>query len=192
MIGAILVTPQARATPGNEAASLRAFEARLEANPSATRVLQTWCDAHAPKGTRIAARQIQTAPAPLPREARDALQLRPEDVVHYRRVQLMCGARVLSNAENWYLPGKLTEAMNETLDHTEMPFGAVAAPLHFSRHNLETRYLSPAARDRGVLRHTAMLLTGKGEPFSFVVETYTREILAPESHGASDPGGIGR
>ena len=181
MIGAFLVIPQARARPDNASASLRAFEARLEANPSATTVLQTWCDAHAPQGTRIVARQIQTTPAPLPKEARDALHVRPGEAVRYRRVQLMCGTHVLSNAENWYLPGKLTDAMNETLDHTEMPFGAVAAPLHFSRHNLETSYISPAAGDRGVLRHTAVLRAGaKDEPFSFVVETYTQDILAPE------------
>lgn len=157
-------------------ARLSAFEAKLEANPSATAVLQGWCDTHAPSGTRIVARQVQTAFAPPPADARRALALRPGEAVRYRRVQLMCGPHVLSNADNWYLPGKLTDAMNKMLDHTQTPFGTAVAMLHFSRHNLMTDYLPAGGRD--VLRHSAMLATDRGEPFSFVVETYTREILA--------------
>jgi hypothetical protein len=156
-------------------ARLAAFEAQLDANPSATAVLQSWCDAHARPGTRIVARQVQPAPVPLPAEARQALAIKPDEAVRYRRVQLMCGSRVLSNADNWYLPGKLTDAMNDTLEHSQTPFGRAVAALHFSRRNLETVYLPPGKS--GVLRHSAVLLTDKGQPFSFVVETYTRQIL---------------
>jgi hypothetical protein len=162
----------ARAAPE---ARLATFEAQIEANPSATAVLQTWCDAHARPGTRIVARQVQPAPVPPPADARQALALKPGEAVRYRRVQLMCGGLVLSNADNWYLPGKLTDAMNDTLEHTETPFGRAVAALHFSRRNLETVYLPPGSSD--VLRHSAVLLTGKGQPFSFVVETYTGQIL---------------
>lgn len=156
-------------------ARLAAFEARLEANPSATAVLQNWCDAHARPGTRIVARQIQPAPVPPPADARRALRIKPGEAVRYRRVQLMCGGRVLSNADNWYLPGKLTDAMNDALDHSQTPFGRAVAALHFSRRNLSTTFLPPGSRD--VLRHSALLTTEKGEKFSFVVETYTKEIL---------------
>ena len=156
-------------------ARLAAFEAQLEANPSATTVLQGWCDAHAPSGTHIVARQVQPAPVPPPTGARQALAIKSGEAVRYRRVQLMCGGRVLSNADNWYLPGKLTDAMNDTLEHTETPFGRAVAALHFSRSNLSTTFLPPGGQD--VLRHSAVLLTEKGEKFSFVVETYTRQIL---------------
>jgi hypothetical protein len=155
-------------------ARLTAFETQLEANPSATAVLQSWCDAHAP-GTRIVARQVQPAPVPPPADARQALAIKPGEAVRYRRVQLMCGDRVLSNADNWYLPGKLTDVMNETLEHTQTPFGRTVAALHFRRRNLSTAFLPPGGQS--VLRHSAVLLSEKGEPFSFVVETYTREIL---------------
>jgi len=155
---------------------LAAFETELEANPSATAVLQHWCDAHAAPGTRIVARQVQLAPAPPPDEARQALMLVPGEAVRYRRVQLMCADSVLSNADNWYLPGKLTDAMNDTLDHSQTPFGAAVAALHFSRRNLETKYLTSK---QDVLRHSAVLLTDQGVPFSFVVETYTRAVLGP-------------
>ena len=169
----LIASGTVQAAPKN--ARLHAFEARLEANPSATAVLQTWCDAHAPAGTRIIARQVQPAPLAPPEAARRALAIKPGEAVRYRRVQLMCGDRILSNADNWYLPGKLTGAMNDMLDHSQTPFGKAVSALHFSRHNLETRYLPPGGPD--VLRHSAVLTTDKGEPFSFVVETYTSEIL---------------
>jgi hypothetical protein len=162
----------ARAAPD---ARLAAFEAHLEANPSATAVLQDWCDVHAPKGTRIVAHQVQSASVPPPENARQALAITPGEAVRYRRVQLMCGDRVLSNADNWYLPGKLTDAMNDTLEHTETPFGKAVAALHFDRRNLSTIFLPPGGQD--VLRHSAVLLTNKRQPFSFVVETYTKAIL---------------
>ena len=58
-------------------------------------------------------------------------------------VQLTCGAHVLSDAENWYLPARLTADMNRRLEETEAPFGRVVAPLGFHRRTLETR-LAPA------------------------------------------------
>jgi len=171
---AVLLLPwRAQATP-DDAARLHAFEAELEANPSATAVLQSWCDAHARPGTRIVARQVQPAPVPPPIAARRALAIEPGEAVRYRRVQLMCGGRVLSNADNWYLPGKLTDAMNDTLEHTQTPFGRAVAALHFSRRNLSTAFLPPGGQN--VLRHSALLTTDAGEKFSFVVETYTKEI----------------
>lgn len=157
-------------------ARLAAFEAQLEANSSATAVLQGWCDAHAPKGTRMVAHQVQSTSVPPPADTRQALAVRPGEAVRYRRVQLMCGSHVLSNADNWYLPGKLTDTMNNTLEHTETPFGKAVAALHFSRRNLSTEFLPAGGHD--VLRHSAVLLTDKGQPFSFVVETYTKAILA--------------
>jgi len=166
--------PGASAAPDDTTGRLHAFEARLEANPSATAVLQGWCDAHAP-GSRIVARQVQSRFVPLPEAARQALAIKPGESARYRRVQLICAGQVLSNADNWYLPGKLTDAMNATLDTTRTPFGVVAAALHFTRRNLTTRYLPRGGQD--VLRHSAVLITDRGEPFSFVVETYTKAIL---------------
>ena len=170
----LLLVWGAQAAP-NDTARLHAFEGELEAHASATAVLQSWCDAHARPGTRIVARQVQPAPVPPAADARQALAIKPDEAVRYRRVQLMCADHVLSNADNWYLPGKLTDAMNDTLEHTQTPFGAAVSTLHFSRRNLSTDFLPPKGKD--VARHSALLLTEKGEPFSFVVETYTKEVL---------------
>ncbi|HEY5085405.1 MAG TPA: hypothetical protein VII48_12825, partial [Rhizomicrobium sp.] len=78
---AVLLLPwDVQATP-DDAARLHAFEGELEANPSATAVLQSWCDAHARPGTRIVARQVQPAPVPPPEDARQALAIKPGEAV---------------------------------------------------------------------------------------------------------------
>jgi hypothetical protein len=111
-------------------------------------------------------------------------------------VQLACGDRVLSEADNWYLPGRLTAAMNQALDHSDTPFGKVVAPLHFRRHTLSARLLwSPLPKDwdmRGLppagkqplvlphqlLQHRALLEDAQGRPLCALVETYTEQVLA--------------
>ena len=49
--------------------------------------------------------------------------------MRYRRVQLACGDRVLSEADNWYLVGRLTLDMNTALERTETPFGVAVRAL---------------------------------------------------------------
>lgn len=173
--------PVDRPSPAKAQAALRAFEHELESHDSATAVLQAWCDAHgSAPGLRIVARTVQGAPKSAPQAARLALRLRSGAVARYRRVVLMCGDQVLSQADNWYLPTKLTDEMNRQLDRTSTPFGVVVRPLNFTRRNLTTEILFTGgdAVPPHVLRHSAVLLTGAGAPFSFVVETYTDAILA--------------
>jgi hypothetical protein len=78
------------------------------------------------------------------------------------------------------MPARLTAAMNRALDTTQTPFGVVVAPLHFTRRNLETAFLTSGGEPSAVLRHSAVLDTEAGAPFSFVVETYTAQVLATE------------
>jgi len=133
---------------------------------------------------------------PLPPELRAQLDLHAGEPVNYRRVQLRCGDHVLSNADNWYLPNRLTAAMNDRLDHSDAPFGKVVQPLHFRRHTLSAQLLwspLPAGWEmhagatgeavatlqvpRDVLQHRAVLRNGDNQPFSVLIETYTDEVL---------------
>jgi len=43
--------------------------------------------------------------------------------VKYRRVQPSCGDHILSEADNWYVPRRLTPEMNRLLETTDVPFG---------------------------------------------------------------------
>ncbi len=128
---------------------------------------------------------------------RAALDVKPDEPLGYRRVRLKCGDHVLSDADNWYVPSRLTPEMNHVLETTDTPFGKAVAALHFRRHTLSADLLwRPAAEGLGndaaaappeagalaipghVLEHRAVLSTPDGEPFSEVVETYTGEALA--------------
>ena len=191
LAGAILAAPAAAAPvtwPDASAASdwLQAFETELGGRDSATAVLQAWCDARglAPGGGTIVARQVRGVHKPPSYLARQALRLGPKDKPRYRRVELSCGGHVLSQADNWYLPGKLTPEMNRALETTETPFGVVVKALDFKRRTLTTLFMfsppasGPVTVPPQVLQHSALLYTGAGEPFSFVVETYTDQVLA--------------
>lgn len=168
LLAALLVsTGWADAAPAATAAET--LSARLLASHSATAVLQAICDARTP-GEKIAAIKSQReASRQATAAARADLGVGPREPLSYRRVELTCGGKVLSRAENWYLPARLTAQMNAALATTSTPFGAVVTPLNYHRRTLSVAYLSGWPN---VLRHRAVLETPDGRPFSRVVETY--------------------
>ena len=97
----------------------------------------------------------------------------------YRHVRLACGTNVLSEAHNWYVPGRLTPAMNAALAATTIPFGKVAAPLGFRRERLDSKRGARPECPRGtILSHRALLRLPDGRPLALLVECYTRANLA--------------
>jgi hypothetical protein len=110
---------------------------------------------------------------------------------------LRCGSHVLSEADNWYVPSRLTVEMNRQLDTSDIPFGRAVLALHFERRTLSAKLLwrplpigwemgrgqqsEPATKLRmpsKVIEQRAVLTLPDGTPFSEVVETYTGEVLA--------------
>jgi chorismate-pyruvate lyase len=179
-------------------AELQTLNADLLSHPSATLTLEHWCGAHhLATEAKIVAHRVQGADKPLPEGARAQLGIGPDEPVRYRRVQLACGDVVLSDADNWYVPARLTAAMNRQLDSSDVPFGKVVQPLHFRRQTLFAELLwspLPNGWDSGaalpppsdkllaipvhVLQHRALLYTQDNQPFSLVVESYTANVLA--------------
>jgi chorismate-pyruvate lyase len=187
-------------------AELQALNADLLSHPSATLTLERWCGAHhlAPVAT-VVAQRVNGADKPLPIDARTQLQIGPSEPVRYRRVQMVCGNVVLSEADNWYVPNRLTKAMNTQLDHSEMPFGKVIRPLHFRRQTISAQLLwsplpdgwdsgatlppfsdEPLAIPTHVLQHRALLYTQANQPISLVVESYTSNVLVPAKGNAGN------
>ena len=180
-------------------AALETLNGALLASHSATQTLETWCaDHHMAEPARITALRVAGADKAITAEQRQQLQIGPDEPVRYRRVRLACGAHVLSEADNWYAPSRLTPEMNSLLETTDIPFGRVIAPLHPSRQTLSADPLwaplppgwelrtAPAAPTGAaqpldipafLFRHRALVLDGQGRPLSEVVETYTGEIL---------------
>ena len=168
--------------------ALARFEAGLNATDSASEALRRWCADHRlAEPPVIRADRVHDVDKPADAAVRAALGANAIEPVRYRRVRLRCGDKVLSEADNWYLPGRLTAEMNATLDGGDRPFGVVVAPLGFHRRTLgvdwlfdpfavrvvDGRIVAPPA----VLRHRAVLTTADGAPFSLVVETYADAVL---------------
>jgi hypothetical protein len=178
-------------------AELQSLNAELLSHPSATLTLERWCGAHhLATDARVVARRVHGQDKPLPEGARALLGIGPDEPVRYRRVALSCGDVVLSDADNWYVPARLTAAMNQQLDNSDVPFGKVVQPLHFRRQTLSADLLwsplpegwdsgaapppasdKPLAIPEHVLQHRAVLYTADNQPFSLVVESYTGHVL---------------
>lgn len=179
-------------------ALLQTLNTEILAGRSATLTLEKWCGTHhLASPASIAATLLPGAAKELPAEDRRLLQLPPETEVKYRHVQLRCGNRVLADADNWYVPARLTPEMNRLLETTETPFGKAVQPLEPYRRTLAVKQLwSPLPegwetyrRKRAARRaalvipaalfvHRAVLYTREHLPFSLVEETYQRDLLA--------------
>jgi hypothetical protein len=179
-------------------AVLQTLNPDLLSHDSATSTLEHWCDAHRlaspPRIVAVRVPDMDKRPSP---EQRRELGVTATDLVRYRRVKLLCGAVVLSEADNWYVPSRLTPEMNKILDTTDLPFGRVVQALHFQRHTLSSALLwhpqpegwemNAALTSDGaatlpmpphLLQHRAVLTLPDGTPFSEVVESYTGNVLA--------------
>jgi chorismate-pyruvate lyase len=179
-------------------ALLQTLNAELLSHDSATATLERWCDSHRlATPPRIVAQRVPGAERPPSDAQRRELGATTDETVRYRHVRLMCGTVLLSEADNWYLPGRLTPEMNRLLDTTDTPFGRVVQALNFQRHTISAQLLwwplpqgwemnpDAAARTAGelrmpaaVLQHRALLTLPDGTPFSEVVETYSGNVLA--------------
>ncbi|WP_426701976.1 hypothetical protein ACPPVV_02870 [Rhodanobacter sp. Col0626] len=165
---------------------LQTLNADLLSHDSATLTLERWCGAHhMASPARVVANRVRGADKPLPPELRAQLAMGAHEVVKYRRVQLACGDHVLSEADNWYLPDRLTPAMNRQLESSDVPFGKVVRSLHFRRKTLSANLLwSPSkatdslAVPHSLLQHRALLYDAGNRPFSALIETYTDQVLA--------------
>ena len=188
-------------------ALLQSLNADLLSHDSATLTLDRWCGSHRlATPAKIVAERVRDVEKQPTAEQRELLGVSATEPVRYRRVRLRCGERVLSEADNWYIPARLTPEMNQALDSSDIAFGRAVQALQFRRRTLSATMLwSPlpegwemAAPERlkssralevppQVLQHKAVLTLPDGTPFSEVVETYTSEVLGfPEP---ARPGG---
>jgi chorismate-pyruvate lyase len=181
-------------------ALMQTLNARILGSRSATASLEAWCGARRlATEPKVTARLIPGAAKAPTAEQLQRLQVASADEVKYRRVQLVCGGHVLSEADNWYVPGRLTAEMNRLLETTDTPFGRAVQPLRPYRQTFSARVLwqplpdgwegrsggelcagatAPLDPPRYLFQHRAVLYTADRQPFSEVDERYTREILS--------------
>jgi hypothetical protein len=179
-------------------AIIQTLNAELLAARSATLTLEKWCADHKLAAEpKIVARLLRGREKPASPETRQRLQVGPEEPVKHRYVQLACGEHVLSEADNWYVPGRLTPEMNQTLETTDTPFGRAVQALGFYRQTISAKVLwspLPAGWDMGaggrpvpvtgnldipqqIIEHHAVLYSREQKPFSEVAEVYADDLL---------------
>lgn len=178
-------------------ALIETLNANLLASRSATQTLIDWCAAHhMAEPAKIVAHRDHAAAKPISAEQRRDLAIGPDEPVIYRRVDLACGDHVLSRADNWYVPSRLTPAMNAALTTTETPFGLVVRPLHPRRETLDVETfwrplpqgweMSAAASENAaqnlalpplLFAHRAIVYDAGNRPIAEVQENYTSAIL---------------
>ena len=150
--------------------------------------MAAWCaERGLASDPRIVAVRVPGLDKPAGAARRARLAVGPDEPVRYRRVRLACGDHVLSEADNWYVPARLTSEMNAALDGTQAPFGRVVRPLQPSRRNLSlTRLWQP---ENGAMPGPAeplfsveAVLSAGGVPFCEVAETYTGAVLIRGEH----------
>ncbi|KQP61779.1 hypothetical protein ASG40_00315 [Methylobacterium sp. Leaf399] len=201
-------TPGVRSEPGGPwpdsylgrveaTAVVQTLNARLLAARSATTTLESWCAEHGMASRPVlAARLERGVDVPATPETRQRLAIAPDTPLRHRRVRLACGDHLLSEADNWYVPERLTPEMNRLLDTTDTPFGRVVQALGTTRQTVAADILwrpLPEGWDQApvppttcamlpiperLFSHRAVLFTAERVPFSEVVETYGAAILA--------------
>lgn len=158
---------------------------RILAAHSATFALESWCAEHKLAGDpHLVAERLPIADKPLTAAQRIRLAIGPTEPVRYRRVRLACGGRAVSEADNWYVPARLTPEMNAALDETRTPFGRVVRPLDPVRRTVEVRPFAQhgtPGHDDPLFEIDAVLSTSAGQPFCEVVETYLGSALPQAS-----------
>ncbi len=164
---------------------------------SATKTLEDWCAGHhMAADPTLHAHLLRDVQKPIPAAERQRLEIGPNEPVIYRRVELACGDHILSRADNWYVPDRLTPAMDRALMTSDVPFGRAVRNLHPWRatfavvtlwHPLPKRWKvasRPADRPDADLaippllfEHRAVVYASDGKPISEVDESYTSDIL---------------
>jgi len=183
------VWPNSAANRWQAEALAQGLNAEILAARSATAVLEHWCGVHRLAAeAKVVAEQVAGAPAKAPTaDQRQRLGVGPDEPIKYRRVRLRCGAHVLSEADNFYVPARLTPEMNRILETTDAPFGKVVKPLDPYRRTFFAQTLWSPVQTPGeaptltipasLFEHRAVLYSRDNLPFSEVDEVYQRDLL---------------
>lgn len=180
-LGLIIAQGPHAQTSAQTFAMVERLDAELLATRSATATLESWCREHRMADPpQVTARLVAGAPKPATPEQLRRLDVSGAREVKYRHVRLHCGSHVLSDADNWYVPARLTAEMNRLLDATDTPFGKAVAALEPTRETIAVRILwhdTTQPIPDTLFEHRAVLYTKDREPFSEVDERYRRELL---------------
>jgi chorismate-pyruvate lyase len=154
-------------TPGIAIDALDAFERELLAGGIATQVLERRAVG------KVRAEAVGESSVAVDADVRALLACAANDAVAHRETRLMAGDAVLSDADLWYLPARLTAQMNHALAVGDTPFGAVIRALSPTRRTLSSDRPGSAV----ILHVRAIVLDGAGRPLALADERYRKAAL---------------
>ena len=177
------------------------LNAEILASSSATQSLEKWCRDHKMAADPIIVARVTTGIDKVATtEQLQRLQVTTVSDVKHRQVELRCGSYILSEADAWYIPSRLTAEMNKLLETSETPFGKAVQSLRPYRRTFAVTLLwsplpagweqqrqtgeQPSERARPLLlpkelfEHRAILYTSDHQPISEVHERYQGQLLA--------------
>jgi len=178
--GVLAAVPSAlsRALQATESwARYEALVAALLETSSATATLAAWSRQRG-WDDRIVAYKLGADTRPAPGRIAALLDTPEGEIVGYRKVALASGDRVLSRADNWFTPGRLSSGVNAGLDASQTPFGRLVSRMSPTRRVISAdRLWAPPheAAPAEVFRLFAVVsgVTDAGlRPLAVVNETY--------------------
>jgi len=179
---------------------IQLLDVRLLSSSSATATLEKWCSDHRlAQEPKIIANRIKTIDKIPSLETRQRLNVDKNELVLFRHVELRCGEHILSEADNWYVPSRLSPEINKILEQSDVPFGKAIGSLKPIRKTFYSQLLwSPLPENwemndisnnadkisalpfhpaHFILEHRALVLSHDQTPLSEVDENYTDELL---------------
>jgi chorismate-pyruvate lyase len=182
------------------------LNAEILAGSSATQSLEKWCRDHKMAADPTIVARVVTGIDKVPTtEQLQRLQVTTVSDVKHRQVELRCGGHILSEADAWYVPSRLTAEMNKLLETSETPFGKAVQSLRPYRRTFAVTPLwsplpagwerqrqvrtqpsegaRPLVLPKDLFEHRAILYTSDHQPISEVHERYQGQLLAfPRGH----------
>ncbi|ABE39330.1 hypothetical protein [Rhodopseudomonas pseudopalustris] len=173
------------------------FEKFLQGHDTATAALVAWCRRYDGRGADDLAVTLLSDRVAQPGEYQGPLRPCAGETIQCRRVLLRWGQRVVSEAENWYVPQRLPVAIRRMLAEGALPFGAVVAELMPRRTTttmLRCEQIAGGGREAAELLeqlaraqvfsppeafvlHVHAMMTVSGVMLADVREHYRRELL---------------
>jgi chorismate-pyruvate lyase len=177
------------------------LNAEILAGSSATQSLEKWCRDHKMAADPIIVARVRAGVEKAPTsEQLQRLQVMTVNDVKHRQVELRCGGHILSEADAWYVPSRLSAEMNRLLETSQTPFGRVVQSLRPYRRTFAVTLLwsplpsgweqqrqrptqpseraTPLVLPKELFEHRAILYTSDHQPISEVHERYQSQLLA--------------
>jgi hypothetical protein len=180
-------------------ALLQSLNVEPLSNDNKKQTLERWCMSHRlVSNPQIAIERVLDVEE-LPTEAqRKTLATSAKQPVRHRKVRVLCGSAVLLEADDWYLPSRVSPQVSALIDGTDLPFETAVQIAHFRRRILSAALLWPQLPELGnvefeegvaepqairplpahVLTHHVLVMLPDGTPFGEAQENYTGSVLA--------------